>query len=92
MPSQRIKDALPKEIVDRIKASSQRSRTIAIIEPVNRSEENSSAESVGEKNKPISEDKNSNQKRSLNIKTEQSILNSSHQSILATRFGCYKFR
>ena len=33
VPSQRIKDALPKEIIEKIKASSQRSRTISIIEP-----------------------------------------------------------
>ena len=89
MPSQRIKDALPKEIVDRIKASSQRSRTIAIIEPVNRSEENEEDSPVGEKNKSNSDDRMSNQKRPTNVKTEQSILNSSHQSILATRFGYF---
>lgn len=35
VPSQRIKDAIPREIIERIKASSQKSRTIAIIEPVN---------------------------------------------------------
>ena len=34
VPSQRIRDALPREIIERIKASSQKSRTIAIIEPV----------------------------------------------------------
>lgn len=34
VPSQRIKEALPREIIERIKASSQKSRTIAIIEPV----------------------------------------------------------
>ncbi|XP_071747622.1 uncharacterized protein [Lepeophtheirus salmonis] len=32
--SQRIKDALPVEIIEKIKASSQRSKTIAIIEPL----------------------------------------------------------
>ncbi|XP_059083776.1 serine-rich adhesin for platelets-like isoform X3 [Tigriopus californicus] len=37
--SQRIKDALPREIVDKIKASSQRSKTIAIIEPVQKSKD-----------------------------------------------------
>jgi hypothetical protein len=37
VPSQRIKDALPREIIERIKASSQKSRTIAIIEPVHHS-------------------------------------------------------
>ena len=34
VPSQRIKDVLPKEIIERIRKSSQKSRTIAIIEPV----------------------------------------------------------
>ena len=34
VPSQRVKDVLPKEIIERIKKSSQKSRTIAIIEPV----------------------------------------------------------
>lgn len=34
--SQRIKESLPKEIVEKIKASSQKSKTIAIIEPINR--------------------------------------------------------
>lgn len=37
--SQRIKDALPREIVDKIKASSQRSKTIAIIEPVQKNKD-----------------------------------------------------
>lgn len=32
--SKRIKDALPREIIEKIKASSQKSKTIAIIEPV----------------------------------------------------------
>lgn len=41
VPSQRIKDALPREIIERIKASSQKSRTIAIIEPVHKSESDS---------------------------------------------------
>merc|ERR1719433_1569837 len=34
VPSRRIKDVLPKEIIERIRKSSQKSRTIAIIEPV----------------------------------------------------------
>ena len=36
VPSQKIKDALPKEIIESIRASSVHSRTIAIVEPVNR--------------------------------------------------------
>lgn len=42
VPSQRIRDALPREIIERIKASSQKSRTIAIIEPVHPNNSNSS--------------------------------------------------
>ena len=34
VPSHRIKDALPREVIDKIKSSSVKSRTIAIIEPV----------------------------------------------------------
>ena len=34
MSSRRIKDALPHEVVDKIRSSSLRSKTIAIIEPV----------------------------------------------------------
>ena len=34
VPSRRIKDALPMEVIDKIKSSSRRTRTIAIIEPV----------------------------------------------------------
>jgi len=34
VPSYRIKDALPREVIEKIKSSSAKSRTIAIIEPV----------------------------------------------------------
>ena len=34
VPSHRIKDALPREVIEKIKSSSVKSRTIAIIEPV----------------------------------------------------------
>eukprot|EP00095_Tigriopus_kingsejongensis_P009520 maker-scaffold561_size136864-snap-gene-0.19 protein:Tk09520 transcript:maker-scaffold561_size136864-snap-gene-0.19-mRNA-1 annotation:"PREDICTED: uncharacterized protein LOC100870622" len=52
--SQRIKDSLPLEIVEKIKSSSQRSKTIAIIEPVQKNATNSSFKSTnsGQSNSP----------------------------------------
>eukprot|EP00096_Caligus_rogercresseyi_P002116 TRINITY_DN1399_c0_g1_i2.p1 TRINITY_DN1399_c0_g1~~TRINITY_DN1399_c0_g1_i2.p1 ORF type:complete len:837 (-),score=206.20 TRINITY_DN1399_c0_g1_i2:774-3284(-) len=48
--SQRIKDALPVEIIEKIKASSQRSKTIAIIEPLtSKTARDNSGESSGAK-------------------------------------------
>ena len=79
VPSQRIKDVLPKEIIDRIRASSQRSRTIAIVEPANRfddsSNDSTSDKSVGDERVP-------SPKRP---KTEHSVL-SPTSNHLATRF------
>merc|ERR1712141_909437 len=50
VPSQRIKDVLPKEIIERIRKSSQKSRTIAIIEPV---QHDSPKPNDANSNKPI---------------------------------------
>ena len=41
MSSRRIKDALPHEVVDKIRSSSLRSKTIAIIEPVQKNKKKS---------------------------------------------------
>ena len=58
MPSQRVKDALPREIIERIKASSQKSRTIAIIEPVHPS--NSSSNQNAKNGQKCAESSNNN--------------------------------
>lgn len=44
--SRRIKDALPHEVVDKIRSSSLRSKTIAIIEPVQKNKKKSDVASV----------------------------------------------
>merc|ERR1719433_848404 len=55
VPSQRIKDVLPKEIIERIRKSSQKSRTIAIIEPV---QHDSPKPNDANSNKPITKPSN----------------------------------
>jgi len=48
VPSRRIRDALPEEIVDKIRSSSKRAKTIAIIEPVHNKAHNASFPTTGQ--------------------------------------------
>ena len=77
VPSRRIKHALPREVIEKIKSSSQKARTIAIIEPVHHGDGRTNATFNHLNNTPY--DQQPQQRRSTKFEEAASRLNKSKQ-------------